>query len=454
MASPPKVPRAALSSRRGGAPRHLLVTLPAPSDDTDEARLANQQAGLAQLRGLVDHLDRPMVAWAAAEIRRKPARLLAERRALLEAGATEVPDLTRHLRVRTNMPYGAADLLAAWGKGPTPTIAPCPDPADRDPPEGAVKELARIPGEVLWQPNLGEPPGGMAVFDTQPWPAHAGLGVRVAFLAPGYQHGHPDYRHAPITDLRPPDRNDRGLGTWTIGVLCAQPIHAGLVGVCPRAELLFVRPWTEQGAEGAIHSTADAIDVACTKLHPGDVLLLAHTGLALPAEADGATFDAIRVAVARGIHVVQSAGDAAVDLDDPEHGGLFDRSVRDSGAILATGYMRHPLPPPPQSTRIWGASGTRIDLHAPAPIYTTKPSGTHRHLVQWFQGATAAATQIAGVVALVSAAEQQRSGAPVPPLQLRALLRSTGTPARIDTDRPIGGTQPNVEALLAALARD
>lgn len=417
MAPAPKVPRSRTARRRKDSPRHLLLTLPPSPQDDDEARLAHQRAGLDHLRKLEGTMGRPMVAWAAPEFRRTPAQLLAQRRALVEAGAEGFPDLTRHLRLRTNMPHGATDLLAAWGEGPAPALTSCPDPADRDPPEGAVKELARIPGEVLWQPNLGEPPGGLNVFDTEPWPAHAGLGVRLAFLAPGYQPDHPDLRHTPVRDLRSPDRNDRGLGTWTLGVLCAQPIHAGLVGLCPRAELLFVRPWTRAGGEGAIHSTADAIDVAAAKLRPGDVLLLAHTGLALPAEADPATFDAIRMATAQGIHVVQSAGDAATDLDDPELGGLFDRSQRDSGAIIATGYMRHPLPPPPQSTRIWGASGTRVDLHAPAPIYTTKPSGTHRHLVQWFQGATAAAAQIAGVVALVSAAEQERTGLPVPPLR-------------------------------------
>ena len=84
----------------------------------------------------------------------------------------------------------------------------------------------------------------------------------------------------------------------------------------------------------------------------------------------------------------------------------------------------------------------------------SQDSGTHRHLVQWFQGATAAATQVAGVVAMVSAAEQQRTGAPIDPLRLRELLRATGTPARIDTDRPIAGTQPNVEALFEFLRED
>ncbi len=435
--------------RGPGRPEHLLVELAAPEGDGAEARIQQQRQAIARLEALQDGMGRAMVSWAAPEVRRDPAALLAERDALERDGAP-LPDLTRFLRVRCNLPFGPRDLLDAWGAEAPPRIVPCRDPAERDPPEGAIKELARIPGEVIWQPNLGEPPGGMAVFDSAPWPAQAGHGVKLAFLAPGYQRAHPDYRHLEVRELRPTHRHDRGLGTWTLGVLFAQPIHAGLVGVCPRAEPVFVRPWSQRGG-GNIHSCADAIDLACTALAPGDVLLLAHTGLALPAELDLAAFAAIQLATARGIHVVEAAGDAPHDLDQHDHGGAFDPALRDSGAILVTGYMRHPLPPPTTGTRIRGARGRRVDLHAPSPIYTVKPTGTDRHLVQWFQGSTSAATQVAGVVAVASGVERQRTGRPVPPARMRALLKATGTPAMLEADLPVAGVQPDLGRLLKAL---
>ena len=45
-------------------------------------------------------------------------------------------------------------------------------------------------------------------------------------------------------------------------------------------------------------------------------------------------FDAIKNATARGIIVVEAAGNGGMDLDSSIYGGKFDRSVRDSGAIL------------------------------------------------------------------------------------------------------------------------
>ncbi len=424
----------------------LLVELAPPPAGEDRA--AWQRAALRDLEGLQDVLGRGLVSWATPEVQPRIARQLAARCAAL--GGAEPPALDRFLRVRLAPPSTAADLRTAWGDDGSHTITGSGDPGPQGRLEGAIKELARIPGEVLWQPNLGEPPGGMAVFDSPVWPASAGQGVRLAFLAPGYQRDHPDYRHLEVRDLRPPVRHDRGLGTWTLGVLAAQPIHAGLVGICPKVQPVFVRPWTERPGLGDLHSTADAAALACTVLQAGDVLLLAHAAAAGPVERDLATFAAIQLATALGIHVIQAAGDRALDLDGPEHQGLYDRSLRDSGAVMVTGYLRRPLPPP-SAIRIWGAHGTRIDAHAPAPIYTTKPSGTHRHLVQWFQGSTAAATQVAGVVALASGAVQQQGGAPVDPERMRALLTATGTPAMMESDRAIAGTQPNLGALLKAL---
>jgi len=403
---------------------------------------------LELLRNLQDGLGRLTVSWATPEIRPRVARTLTARLRATPDGAS-APSLDRFLRVRLNPPFTAAELGEALDI-PGLEITPSVEPGPQGRLEGAVKELARIPGEVLWQPNLSDPPGGLNVFGHPAWPAEAGRGVKLAFIAPGFQRGHPDYRHVEIQELRTPAHNDLGLGTWTLGVLVAQPIHQTLVGICPRVQPVFVRPWSDRPGMGAVHSTADAVALATTALEAGDVLLLAHTAAAGPAERDPATFAAIRAATALGIHVIEAAGDKPLDLDDPEHGGLFDRSERDSGAVMVTGYMRRPLPPP-SPTRVWGAHGTRIDVHAPAPIYTTKPSGAHRHLVQWFQGSTAAATQVAGLVALASGVVRQRTGAPVDPATMRAKLTETGTPAMMEGDLEVAGTQPDLMALLEAL---
>jgi hypothetical protein len=447
------------SPRRSSAPpgragqrqaQQLLIELPPPpgSERGLEAALAQRGEALEGLRDLKDELGRGLVSWAVGEVDAGVLRRLAS------AHDPEPPmlaSLARFLRVRVNPPLTATDLREAWSETPAPRIFAGHGPAEPLFPEGAIKELARIPGEVLWQPNLGEPPGGLAVFEHPDWPGRAGQGVKLAFLAPGYERKHPDYRELEVRELRSPT-HDKGLGTWTLGVLFAQSIHRGLVGICPRAEPLFLRPWTERGPS-VIHSGADAIALACTALGPGDVLLLAHTGLGPPTEDDPAAFTAIRLATALGIHVVEAAGDSATDLDDEAQQGRYDRAQRDSGAVMVTGYLRQPRPPP-SPTRVRGAWGRRVDCHAPAPIYTTKPSGARRHLAQWFQGSSAAAVQVAGVVAIASGALRAVRGAAIDPTTMRRLLTATGTPAMMETDRSIAGTQPNLMALIEALRNE
>jgi len=407
-----------------------------------------------RLRGLRDPMGREIVAWVSAEIVGKPEQVLAERDGLVAAGAAAtLPDLCRHFRARLNLPFKARDLLAAWDDEqlPAPDVQPVPRPARGSAHAGAVDPDRALPGEVIWQPNLGPPPGGMGVTALDEWPLMAGDGVRLAFVDHGYQAAHPDYRELEVLELGSPDPVRRSHGTWTLGVLCARPMHQGMTGICPRVQPVFVRSERKRGAEGWVYSSADAVRRASQALRPGDVLLLAHEWQGVPAEQDPATFDAIRLAVAAGQHVVQAAGQADRDLDHPDLAGLFDRHQRDSGAIVVTGYLRRPQPPPLSPTRIRGSHGSRVDAHAPAPIYTSKPTDTRRRVVQWFQGTSSAATQVAGVVAVASALAQRRLGRTIAPGRMRALLSSTGTPPSVEADRGRAGTQPNLPRLLAAI---
>ena len=446
MARRPRTLRIEPRSGRGpglSPERSFLLELP----DFEGDPAAEQAAALARLRALCDPSERPLVAWAGPEFARGAAAFAAERRALARP---ELPDLGRWLRVRLNLPFGPRELLAAWGT-PLAALHPCRPAEAGARAHEAAPDPARMPGEVVWQPNLGAPPGGLGVALVEGWPHQAGVGVRVGFAAAGYQRGHPDLRHVPVEELSEPDPDQAGLGTWIMGVLFARPLQEGLTGICPRAGAVFRQPLSAREGEGPVVSWADAVDALAAELAAGDVLLLAAAPGGLPVEDDPAAFDAIRLAVARGVHVVESAGDADLDLDDPARGGRWDRARRDSGAILVTGYLRQPLPPPPAPSRIHGNRGSRVDAHAPSPIYTTRPAGEQRQLAQWFQGAASASAQVAGVVAFASAARKLATGEPVAPGSLRAALRASGTPARVESDRPSCGTQPDLPALLARL---
>src|SRR5438094_2598633 len=93
-----------------------------------------------------------------------------------------------------------------------------------------------------------------------------------------------------------------------------------------------------------------ALTARATALGAGGVMLIRQqapgpdSGLAASCNVDefesiamefwDANFDAIRHATAKGIVVVEAAGNGSMNLDSPIYNRKFDRSVRDSGAIV------------------------------------------------------------------------------------------------------------------------
>jgi len=93
-------------------------------------------------------------------------------------------------------------------------------------------------------------------------------------------------------------------------------------------------------ASSSSGNLADAIAGALLTLQVGDVLLLEIQKGLLPTETDVADLDAIRLAVALGIVVVEAAGNGSFDLDSYTDGGgkfVLNRGSADfteSGAIV------------------------------------------------------------------------------------------------------------------------
>src|SRR5437667_12611830 len=70
-----------------------------------------------------------------------------------------------------------------------------------------------------------------------------------------------------------------------------------------------------------------------------------------------ANFDAIKNATARGGVVVEIAGNGSMDLDSPIYHGKFNRSIRDSGAIMVGAGSSSGREP-----RCFTNFGSRVDL--------------------------------------------------------------------------------------------
>src|SRR5262249_40021392 len=127
-----------------------------------------------------------------------------------------------------------------------------------------------------------------------------------------------------------------------------------------------------------------AVDKAASMMEFGDILLVeaaldAGGQRHLPAEADLETFKAIRAATARGVTVVEAAGDSGRDLDFE---GAYRRRPMlkrremsdplDSGAILV-GASRSKLP---YERHERSSHGSRVDCYAWSEDLFTYRAGT------------------------------------------------------------------------------
>jgi hypothetical protein len=252
-------------------------------------------------------------------------------------------------------------------------------------------------------------------------------------------------------------------GTMVAGVLVAQDNGYGLTGLVTDAELVMVSPYRTAGD----YSIADAVDGAASILSAGDVLLIeqqivANGGYA-PVEADPATWDAISLAVAAGISVVEPGANGAQDLDDPSWGGWFDRDLRDSGAILVGGGA----PPgdlyPARSWTGGSNHGSRVDLqgwyrgiaslghstavdsYCPSPDLFFPDADPNQAYTTGFSGTSGASPLVTAVVAAAQGVALETRGEPWDPMDLRASLASTGAAQQGDE---IIGPQPDLRAWL------
>ncbi|KAG5763848.1 hypothetical protein H9Q72_008065 [Fusarium xylarioides] len=192
----------------------------------------------------------------------------------------------------------------------------------------------------------------------------------------------------------------------------------------------------------------------------GDILLLEAqdydpvSGTYLwPVEVVDATFDAIRLATALGITVVEAGCNGTYNLDtyanlSGKH--IFDRSssdFRESGAIMVgAGSSTAP------HTRLsFSNYGSRIDVYAwgeDVDTTTTDSAGTNNALyTTTFNGTSSASPIVTGAAMVVQGIANASVGFKLSPFQVRAILTMGGTPSSTPaTDRI--GMMPNLKAII------
>ena len=289
-----------------------------------------------------------------------------------------------------------------------------------------------------------------------------GAGVSFADIEGGWNAAHEDLPGDRITHAGGaliPDPSWRAHGTAVLGEVVGRDNGKGVVGIAPDVDRVYTSSIGDT-------ETADAIDTAAERLRAGDVLLIELQGIGprgryLPMEYWDDNYDAIRAATERGIVVIEAAGNGGENLDHAAYKRKFDRSSRDSGAIMIGAGG-----PPREGFRDrerldFSNFGGRVDVQGWGRKVATLDYGDlqrcsdveHRHYTGEFSGTSSASPIVAGAAILVESYARATTGQPLDPMTLRALLTATGTAQAGDTKQHIGPRPDLARALAKALAR-
>lgn len=351
--------------------------------------------------------------------------------------------------------------------------------ADRGVAHAYVESIAESPGGPGAIPVLTEAsgqgwlrPGEEGVNAWAAWEHLGGHGndIEIVDVEQGWKLTHPDVNglvDPPLVHINRFDESgaEGSHGTSVLGLVMGRPNSVGGAGIARGATVRICSHY--DGTE--IMRTVDAVLIARKNLVAGDVLLLEvhlpHMNY-MCAEADDATFHAIRLASAKGIVVVEAAGNGKADISAwaSAAGRRLSREEmpkQDSGAIMVAACRSGVEVDAVSGTKGHGWNhqqlsnfGARVDCYSwgdgvQAPVVPQAPViGDHGP----FTRTSAAAAIIAGVVASV---QGMRVAAGEPRLRTRAmrsLLRDTpGTKQVPSTSTFLIGVMPDLGALALAV---
>lgn len=408
-------------------------------------------------------------------------RIAARTEALAESSNASVPELSVYYQVDVSdkrMDEVAEALLdqdvvaAAYVKPPTELPALANDKT-ADVNRMRAKRSTRAKATPLLVPEQGymaDAPGGIGVRCAWALPGGRGEGISVVDMERGWNFQHEDLQQNNggliSGTINPGSRNH---GTAVMGEIGGDSNFLGVTGISPKAKLSAISYFTR--------TTSETIIEAANKLKAGDLLLLeVHRG---GPNATGSgqfgyigiewwpdDFAAIRYAVAKGIIVVEAAGNGSQNLDasiynKPLAGfpstwkNPFNPLNPSSEAVLVGAGA----PPsgnfgPDRSRLGFSCYGKRVDAQGWGREVVTTGYGDlfnggndNRLYTETFSGTSSASPIVTGALACAQGI-LKKAGLPLlTPASAIKLLRSTGSPQQSGPSAPKTqriGNRPNL----------
>jgi subtilisin family serine protease len=301
------------------------------------------------------------------------------------------------------------------------------------------------------QGYLYAPPSGIGAAEVWHLAGAKGKGITICDIEGNWNRKHEDLPTG-IQLIGGTVINDIGWtnhGTAVLGEMVAQPNPKGAVGISHQAKAVV-----QSAVVNNVFNTAAAITNATNVLKAGDVILieLQATGpnnKYVAMQYWGDVFLAIQAATAKGITVVEAAGngDENFDLAVFNNTGL----QKDSGAIVVGAGVPPSNhvdfdgfgPPLPSYTslgvprsRIWFSNYGKIlnvqgwGWHVTTLGYGDAQGGASQNT--WytlrFSGTSSASPIVTGAVACLQGRAKAKNGTPLSPNKIRQILMKTGTP--------------------------
>ncbi len=267
------------------------------------------------------------------------------------------------------------------------------------------------------------------------------------------------------TILNPPGSGNKDHGTAVLGEVVGCSDGFGITGIAYGITAHMIN-WANTGDPWPI--AAAAYNLAASYLFPGEIFLIEQHAQGpssgedcqcncdqfeyIPMEYWDANFNAILNATAAGINCVEAGGNGSMNLDNPIYGNKFNRSYRDSRAILVGAGTSGG-----HSPECWTNYGSRIDVQGYGDgIYTTgygslfNGGGDERqYYTAGFSGTSGASPINVGVVAILENVANQKYGVDLDPLNIREVMTNNGTPQGAPYDKHIGVLPDLVECINA-----